>query len=153
MPNNFKKELRTIQTILKGSPWAAHPDMTQVLGEYGRIVQSENEKSLEKRSALQILFSSRAIDSLLVIIVKDDCNKRKIASPNPLTIGSSLHHLRNLGMLGKRRLDMRTYDDLGRNVLQKRNKYLHKAGQFPSINELHQFVSSTLNGIRVISRL
>jgi hypothetical protein len=124
--------------------------MDQVLDEYGRIIHSENEKSLEKRSALQILFSSRAIDSFLAIIVKDDCSKRKIAFPNPLTIGSSLHHLMNPGILGKRRLDIKTYNDLDRNVLEKRNKYLHKAGHFPTINELHQFVSSTLNGIRVI---
>ena len=151
MPNNFKKEVRTIQTILKGSPWATAPEMNHVLDEYGRVVHSEKEKSREKRSALQILFSSRAIDSLLAIIVRQDFAHRRLTPSDPFyTIGSSLNHLKNLGISGGRRLDLRTYNDLDRNVLKKRNQYLHQAGQFPSIDELHQFISSTLNGIRVI---
>lgn len=151
MANNFKKEVRTIQSILKGSPWAAENEMNLVLDEYGRVINSEKEKSLEKRSALQILFSSRAIDSLLAIIVKRDFENRRQTPSDPyFTIGSSLHHLKNIGISGGRRLDPSTYSDLDRNVLQKRNKYLHRAGHFPSIDELHQFVSSTLNGIRVI---
>lgn len=154
MPNNFKKEVRTIQAILKGSPWATEPDMNHVLDEYGRVIQAENDKSIQKRSALQILFSSRAIDSLLAIIVRRDFARRRLTPSDPhFTIGSSLHHLKNTGLSGGRRLDNVTYNDLDRNVLQKRNKYLHQAGQFPTIDELHRFVSSTLNGIRVISRL
>lgn len=154
MPNNFKKEVRSIQTILRGSRWATKPEMNHVLDEYGRVIQSEKEKSREKRSALQILFSSRAIDSLLAIIVSQDFAHRRLTPSDPyFTIGSSLHHLKHRGLFRGRHLNDATYDDLDRNVLKKRNKYLHQAGQFPSIDELHQFVSSTLNGIRVISRL
>ena len=108
----------------------------------------------DRQARLQILFSSRAIDSLLAIIVRYDfARRRQTPTASYSTIGSSLLHLKNTGLSGGQCLDNATYNDLDRNVLQKRNKYLHQAGQFPTIDELHQFVASTLNGIRVISKL
>lgn len=154
MANNFKKELRTIQKIIKGSPWAKESDMVDVLDEYDRVVSAENEKSMVKRSALQILYSSRAIDTLLAVIVKRDfANRRQTPSDPHFTIGSSLHHLKNQGLIGGKHLNVSTFNDLDRNVCDKRNMYLHRAGKFPTLIELRQFISSTLNGIRVISKL
>jgi len=154
MANNFKKELRTIQKIIKGSPWAKEPEMAAVLDEYDRVVSAESEKSSIKRAALQILFSSRAIDTLLTIIVKRDFANRRQAPSDPyFTIGSSLKHLKDKGLAGGNHLNLSTFNDLDRNVCAKRNMYLHRAGKFPTLIELRQFISSTLNGIRVISKL
>lgn len=153
MANNFKKELRTIQKIIKGSPWAKEPDMADVLEEYDRVVSAENEKSMVKRSALQILYSSRAIDTLLAIIVRRDLANRRQVPPKYLTIEKSISHLSNNGLISGKRLDNSTDKDLRTRVLSKRNKYLHRAGVFPSPIELNQFISSTLNGIRVISKM
>jgi hypothetical protein len=154
MANNFKKELRTIQKIVKGSHWAKEPDTVAVLDEYDRVISAESEKNILKRASLQILYSSRAIDTLLAIIVKRDFANRRQAPSDPyFTIGSSLNHLKNQGLVSGKKLNVSTYNDLDDKVLSKRNRYLHKAGIFPSLLELRQFITATLNGIRVISKM
>lgn len=152
MPSKFKTEIRTIQIILRGSRWSSHPEMIAILDEYKRIIDAGNVRSRERRSALQILFSSRAFDSFLELVIILDYRRRRVASPPHFTIGQSINYLRNTGLNGNR-MDQRTFNDLDRNVLEKRNKYLHQAGQFPNPVELNRFLSSTLNGLRIISRL
>jgi hypothetical protein len=152
MSHAFAREVKTIHLILKGSRWANEPDMPAILDEYERMSEAGSIKSREKRTALQILFSSRAIDSFLAMIHRWDCARQGQPVPPYSTIEQSVSYLVRQGVQG-RRLDNRTMEDLERNVKDKRNHYLHAAGAFPSWPELQRFISSTINGLRVISRL
>lgn len=151
--SRYKNEVRSIQVILKGSKWVNDPETKTILDEYQRIIDANTVKGREKRAALQILFSSRAIDTLLAHIVRNDCVARRQVPQQYYTLEASLSYLRNVGLLPSKFLDQRTYDDLCRNVKEPRNKYLHTAGIFPTDIELSKFLWSTINGMRVVSRM
>jgi hypothetical protein len=149
----FKNEVKTIQVMLKGSRWARDPETIVVLDEYQRIIDADTVKSPEKRVALQIMFSSRAIDTFLAHICKWDCAQRREAPPPYYTLETSLGHLNGRGLHNGTHLSQSTYNDLCKNVKDKRNRYLHQAGAFPSNLELGRFLSSTVNGMREVSKL
>jgi hypothetical protein len=152
MSREFKSEVKTIHLILKGSRWAREPEMPVILEEYKRMSDAGLIQSNEKKVALQILFSSRAIDTFLSMIHKWDCARSGRSIPSYSTIEQSLSYLVTHGVQG-RRLDNRTKASLDTNVKDKRNRYLHAAGTFPSWREMQSFISATINGLRVISRL
>jgi hypothetical protein len=153
MSQRFKKEVRSIEAILKGSRWALEPETQDVINEYKRIIDSNNVKSREKRVALQIMFSSRAIDTFLANICRWDCAKRGRTAKPYYTLESSLKYLNDTGLHTGNKLPLGSYKDLCDNVKNKRNRYLHKAGVFPTDIELTRFLSSTLNGMREVSKL
>jgi hypothetical protein len=150
----YKIEIETIKLLLKGSSWGADPEIQTVIKEYQLILDSENVQSQNKKAALQILFSSRAFDSFLAHVVNKDC--RTYGSPRPRynTIGSSLNYLKNRGIGNKsKKISIRTYDHLNKYVKDIRNRYLHRAGEFPSKVQLHRMISNATNGIREIIKL
>ena len=153
MSQKFKQEVRAIELILKGSRWAKDQETQVVIEEYRRIIESNNVRSPEKRVALQIMFSSRAIDTLLAHICRWDCAQRHQNADEYYTLESSLGYLNGRGLFNGRSLSQSTYRNLNDEVKVKRNKYLHKAGTFPDDKELNRFLSSTLNGIREVSKL
>ena len=152
MSREFKKEVDTIHLILKGSRWAREPEMPVILKEYERMRDAGLVQSKEKKAALQILFSSRAIDSFLSMVHKWDCVINGRPVPSYSTIEQSVSYLVTHGIQG-RKLDIRTRDSLNTNVKDKRNRYLHAAGTFPSWPEMQSFISATVDGLRVISKL
>ncbi len=149
----FKAEVKAIQLILKGSRWANDPETGMVLDEYQRIIDSNSVKSREKRVALQIMFSSRAIDTMLAHVTRADTIRRGNRPEPYYVLEASLRYLRGTGLITGRKLSNRTYIDLCNNVKDKRNKYLHQAGVFPNDLELTRFLSSTVNGMREVSKL
>jgi len=151
--NKFKKEVEAIQQIIRGSRWARDPETRVVLDEYQRIIDSNTVRSRERRVALQIMFSSRAIDTFLANICIWDCAQRGVDAEQHYTLERSLGYLNGRGLHNGKHLSQITYDDLCRKVKDKRNRYLHQAGTFPSNLELNQFLSSTLNGMREVSKL
>lgn len=154
MSQKFKQEIRTIELILMGGHrWARDPETQVVITEYRRILESNNVKSREKRVALQIMFSSRAIDTFLAHICRWDCAQRGVTADPYYTLETSLGYLNGRGLSTGKHLSQRTYSDLCRNVKDKRNQYLHQAGSFPNDIELTRFLSSTVNGMREVSKL
>jgi len=147
MNRDFKKEVNTIQLILEGSRWAHEPETPAVLREYGRLLGSVGMTSTEKRAALLILYSSRAIDTFLSIAVRSDCSAKGKPIPTFSTIDSSLGQLHASGYL-----DVRAFNALTNHVQKKRNRYLHKADSFPSRQELERFIHESVEGIRAICR-
>ncbi|MCI0558412.1 MAG: hypothetical protein MN733_07945 [Nitrososphaera sp.] len=150
----FAREVRTISLVLAGSQWALDPQMRVVLDEYNHIVGAGRLRNGPRRTSLQILFASRAIDSLLVHVVLWECNRRG-GSPRPdgrmpyPTIGGSINFVQDYGVNGGRFSDP-TRSALD-NVTTQRNRFLHQAGEFPDAAELHGFLNNTLMGIQEIA--
>ena len=99
------------------------------------------------------MFSSRAIDTFLAHVCRWDCAQRGEAPEQYYVLEFSLGYLNGRGLYKGKHLSQRTYRDLCSNVKDKRNQYLHQAGSFPGDIELNRFLSSTVNGIREVSKL
>ena len=61
----FKKEIEAILAQLMGSPWAAHPEVQDVIAEYQHFLGAAKTPTQTRRVSLQIFHASRAIDSFL----------------------------------------------------------------------------------------
>jgi hypothetical protein len=141
MNTNINSEIESILITLKGSQWAKEQTVNTVIQEYERLVDaSKNIHHKEQKPALQILFSSRAIDTLLEFVVNRDRATRKLQPIKRLTIGQAINNISSL-------IDQFTIHDLKVHVKDKRNTYLHQAGIFPTNNEMEQFLHATARGI------
>jgi len=99
MSREFTREVKTIHLILKGSRWAREPDMPAILDEYERMSDAGALQSREKRTALQILFSSRAIDSFLAMVIKWEHARQRMPVPPYSTIEKSLGYLASQALM------------------------------------------------------
>jgi hypothetical protein len=153
MPS-FAREIRTIRTLLAGSPWGAEPPVGAVLSEYDRFVGAARLRHRDRQTSLQIFYASRAIDSLLVHVVRWERTRPGGTpgrhSPEP-TLGGSIRFIRDYGINGHR-FSRPTRDDLLHDLTHQRNRFMHEAGSFPTNAEMTQFLAVTLAGIQEIIR-
>jgi hypothetical protein len=141
MKTNLYSEIRSILITLKGSTWAKEPTVDAVIQEYTRLIDaSKRIRHSERKPALQILFSSRAIDTLLKFAADRYVTITAQPRRRSDSIGGYLHDINDL-------IDDFTMHDLEVYVRDKRNTYLHQAGVFPTKNEMEQFLHATANGI------
>ena len=141
MSGGFKDELDTIFVLLKGSRWAAEPEIVTVIEEFGRLVDATARlRHLERRASLQIFYCSRAMDSLLEYIVNREALDRGAAPPGNVPIGVAINMIRGY-------LDPWLIAELESHVRDNRNDYLHTAGIFPSAEELEMFILASAIGI------
>jgi len=151
MPS-FTMEIRTIQALLIGSRWGADPAVQVVHDEYEHFVGARRLRVRERKTSLQILFASRAIDSLLGHVVRWEFGRPAgaIASlPRYLTLGGSITRIRNHGINGYR-FSRPTENRLLNDLTSQRNRFMHEAGSFPTDAELATFLADTLAGIQEI---
>ncbi len=143
----LREELTTIHALLIGSPLYAHPEVQVVTQEYTRGQNAIRLINRERRTALLILFFGRAIDSLLGFAVQRISHTMMIPVPvHTDTIGSKITFCRNNGLF----VNPLTVDDLHLLVRERRNHYLHQAGEFPSESELEMFLLASAIGIQEI---
>ena len=146
MASNFNTEIESILVALKGSRWAMDATVITVIEEYGRLVDaSKRLRHRERKPALQILFSCRAIDTLLKFAVKRFHPHLNPVTVDDMSIGTTINHITRL-------IDPLTKQDLEEHVRDKRNDYLHTAGIFPSDAEIELFLLATAIGIDDIAR-
>jgi hypothetical protein len=139
----FKREITTILTILSGSPWATHPDVQEVLKEYGHLAKAAWTLAPTRRVSLQIFHASRAIDSLLAHIASYEAAKPgRVAAIGYFNLGSSLAYIRNNTISGSS--FTATTDGGLRALKDDRNKYLHRANIFPQDVDIRRFLSRTV---------
>jgi hypothetical protein len=143
----FKKEIETILTILSGSQWAAHPDVQEVISEYGHMTEAARTPTQSRRVSLQIFHASRAIDSLLAHIAAHEAGKPgNPAPPKYFTLGSSLRYIKQNGVSG---LKFTPATELSiEELTTDRNLYLHKANVFPPDPSIQQFLMRTVLALK-----
>ena len=142
----FKREIATILLQLRGCPWAGHPEVADVIAEYIHFERSGKTPTQSRRVSLQIFHASRAIDSLLSHVVRNEASKagRPAAPPNA-TLGSSQVYVRNNG-IGGLRFSVPVDGDID-SIRNDRNHYLHRANCFPNDGIIGQFLSRTIRAI------
>jgi hypothetical protein len=141
MASNFNSEIESILVALRGSPWAIDPTVNSVIDEYGCLVAAcKTLRHQQRRPALQILFSSRAIDTLLEFVVNRDRANRGQPSRTRVSIGQAINDVRPF-------IHPFVADDLDLFVRDTRNIYLHQAGIFPTDEEMELFLLASAIGI------
>jgi hypothetical protein len=77
----FNAEITTIRFQLRGSPWATLPDVQNVIREYEHFSRTVRTRDRNRRVSLQIFHASRAIDTLLAVMVNHE-RVKKNREPN-----------------------------------------------------------------------
>jgi hypothetical protein len=146
----FKREIATILTTLSGSPWARHPQVQEVLTEYGHLAEAARTPTATRRVSLQIFHASRAIDSLLAHIAEYEANKPgKVPATGYFTLGRSLAYIRS-NTIGGSSFTTATDGDL-RALTDERNRYLHRANLFPLDVDIRRFLLRTVLALQEAS--
>jgi hypothetical protein len=146
----FKKEIEAILAQLMGSPWAAHPEVQDVIAEYQHFLGAAKTPTQTRRVSLQIFHASRAIDSFLAHVAGNEAAKPgKAPPPAYWTLGKSLEYIRT-NSIGGSQFTPPTGTDLG-NLKDDRNSYLHRANNFPTDGLIRRFLARTTNGIKEAS--
>ncbi len=142
----FKREIATILMQLRGSPWAGHPDVADVIEEYIHFERSGKTPTQSRRVSLQIFHASRAIDSFLAHIVQNEAAKPgRAVPPVHWTLGSSQVYVRDNGIDG-RYFSVPVDGDID-SIRNDRNHYLHRANCFPNDGAINQFLNRTIRAI------
>jgi hypothetical protein len=140
----FNRELRTILIQLRGSPWATVPGVAEVISEYEAFKGTAKTKHRERRVSLQIFFASRAIDTLLAVIVNHE--KARLGVPvGHSEIGPSIRFIQHRTVQGH---SFNTPTQTALDQLRRdRNTYLHAAALFPTDPDLATFLTTTVRAI------
>jgi hypothetical protein len=141
---SFRLEINTILLQLRGSPWAIVPGTADVISEYESFKATAKTRHRERRVSLQIFYASRAIDTLLKIIVNHEKARRGLTVGHS-EIGPSIRFIQHQTIRGYRfnAPTLAALDQLRR----ARNSYLHAAALFPTDPELQTFLTATLRAI------
>jgi hypothetical protein len=146
----FKKETAAILIQLRGSLWAPHPEVADVISEYEHFERAGKTPHQERRVSLQIFHASRAIDSLLAHVVTHEASKPlKQPAPPIMTLGSSQIYIRDHSIDGQQLAA--TADAELTDIRNDRNLYLHKANLFPADGTIQSFLDKTIRIISAVS--
>jgi hypothetical protein len=131
--SGHKARIRTIQVLLAGSaPISTSPVGAMVQSEFGEVHAVRKVRMSSRRRLLEVLHSSRALDTALKAFVSHHrCSGPKIKKA-PTGLGSCLFILSNHATPGLGNLTATQRALFQSNIVGKRNLYLHEAGAFPS---------------------
>jgi hypothetical protein len=141
----FKAEIRTLLFALRGSPWAAHAEVQEVISEYNHFENAGKTPTSSRRVSLQIFHASRAIDSYLAHLRRHEEIKSGRTPPTYSTLGASLRYIQRNG-IGGQRFSLPVENDI-RTVKGDRNTYLHRANCFPTDGIIKLFLNRTIRAI------
>lgn len=122
-----QRRINAIKAILAGSVIATKPEHSIIESEFDEVWQVRRIPKLTRRRLLQVLHSTRALDTALQIFL--DHHMITIARPS---LGAYLEALVGHTSLSlARRLPRHDRQHFQRNIVRVRNRYMHRAGDFP----------------------
>ena len=112
-----------MQAIIAGSHIPVS-DARTVIREFEEVIRADRVRQVPRRPLLQVLHSTRALDSALASLVQ-------AAGGNPAnSLGRMLNQLETTGIHGNR-LTPGTATSYQSRIVNVRNRYMHEAGAFP----------------------
>ena len=115
----------TIKALLAGRGFLGVSQQI-VLYEYDQVVSVERVPVVRRRHLLQVLHSTRGLDTALSRLVVTFC------TGTSRSLGQSLHRLRNNAGPSIASLPEQSRIRYQTNIVEHRNRYMHEAGAFPS---------------------
>ena len=143
--DTFRREVRTILFLLRGSRWATLAPIVDVIDEYVHLENAAHTPTQSRRVSLQIFHACRAIDTFLAEVAKHEAGRTGRPIPTNLTLGGSLRDIQRLSVQG-RTFSTPTVGDI-RNLTRQRNTYMHKAKCFPSDGDIRRFLTRTVHAL------
>jgi hypothetical protein len=145
-----KKRIQAIQAIVASTPAiASGPRHSIIQGEFSEVHRVRKVRQTTRRRLLEVLHSSRALDSALSVFV----GHHKCPNKRP-TLGSYLVSLMRHSVPGLQRLSQLEQKRYQATIVHVRNSYVHEAGRFPTTDtEVQTLVSEMHALIAAVSRL
>lgn len=121
----MRARISTVQLLARQS--LSRQDANVVVEEFQEVIRIAQMMPLRRRCLIQVLFSTRAIDTALRNYIAS-----KGIPATPRSIGESLHVLVSHQVTGISRLSERQYRSFQSQIAHRRNRYMHAAGAFPA---------------------
>ncbi|MGE5370710.1 MAG: hypothetical protein ACM3QZ_01865 [Solirubrobacterales bacterium] len=127
--SDHKTRINTLQTMIAGSVIANDPNYTLILGEFREVVNVKRITYKNRYRLLQILHSTRALDSSLRAFITQ--HRYPLGAARP-ALGSYLVVLSRNNPPGRMPLPSAAVARFKTSIVNKRNHYMHAAGAFPA---------------------
>lgn len=132
--SGHKARVDAMKVLIAGSPVSARP-RTTIETEFQEVFEVRRMKRAPRKHLLQVLYSTRAIDTFLSEIIRSD------RQTPPHALGKLLDRLRDVGLEGNRRgcippapqkLPRTRCSHYKTHIANVRNGYMHQAGTYPA---------------------
>lgn len=122
-----KNRIKTIQLLVNNRLSMAPAICSTIDGELNQVVQVERIPDLARRTLLQVLHATRAMDSALkAYLAMRGCKVDRNS------LGGYLTSLTKPSVPGMRKLRESQKARYQQNIVEVRNRYMHEAGAFPN---------------------
>ena len=149
-----KARVRTLQALVSGVRCvAAHPQFPNIQAEFGEVYSVRKVRRNARRRILEVLHSTRALDSTLAAFVSHHgcCSP---GSKPPKSLGQYLFALHNHTVVGLGQLADAHRRRFNSNIVNPRNRYMHEAGAFPiADSDIQTLLSEMHTCLAVVARL
>ena len=126
-----KARIDTIRVVLAGTPIANDQDYPSILGELNEVVSANKVSKKNRMWLLQVLHSTRALDSALAAFVRQK-PINLLPGQTPDSLGKYLYLLANHTTNGPGKLPQASRVRFQNSIVDHRNTYMHRAGAFPA---------------------
>lgn len=146
--SDHKKRIETLKVLIAGSVISNDPGYTHILGELNEVKNVKKVKDKNRYRLLQVLHSTRALDSTLKAYVTYHRYPTNMHS-----LGGYLTTLTQNNVIGRNQLPSNARIRFQQSIVDVRNLYMHKAGTYPSRDEDIRALLSEMHDclIKVIS--
>ena len=123
-----QRRIKAIQAVIAGSVIGASPSFSVIASEYEEVLRSNQIQPLGRRRILQVLHSTRALDSALrTFTLHHGCYPPQ----NRRSLGGYLWQLTNNSPLAIAPLSDVERKRFQSSIVHVRNRYMHEAGAYP----------------------
>jgi hypothetical protein len=154
-----KARVRALQALVAGVPClAANPQHSLLQQEFNEVYAVRKVRRSSRRRILEVLHSTRALDSTLKAFVRHHgClpkpKKGKTSTP-PSSLGGYLYALRDHAVVGLGAITEPQRHGFQAQIVDTRNVYMHEAGAFPVLDaDVQTLLSEMHTCLWVVSRL
>jgi len=122
--SGHRARVSALQTLVAGSPLPPI-EVQRINNEFEEVFQAGRVRRIPRRLLLQVLHSTRALDSTLAGLIVLS------GAAAPKSLGNALTSLKKTGLNGHKLAEplRQLYQ---RDIVDRRNTYMHGAGTFPA---------------------
>lgn len=121
-----RTRVQALQALLAGSQLGSHPSCGTILGEFAEVSRAGRIRRQGRRQLLQVLHSTRALDTSLHELIAHHNLPRSGNSLGGYLVALCRHNVAGVGRLPD--TNRRHYQA---RIVGPRNRYMHEAGAFP----------------------
>jgi len=154
-----RQRVRLLQALVRGVPClTGSPQFGALLQEFGEVHSVRRIRRATRRRILEVLHSTRALDSTLKAFVDHHgClskGRHGRAGSIPKNLGAYLYALRDHTVPALAKLPEAQRQRFQKTIVDARNTYMHQAGAFPGSDvDIHLLLGEMHACLAVVSRL